>query len=92
MSSDTFFLLTCHLATTLQRALALLLVLSWVTYPAKDIIITVQNGFMTESKPQWEISAKVQFSLDNLVKLPAIMSFRICYHLSNIQLFYNDFF
>ena len=75
MSSDTFFLLTCHLATTLQRALALLLlVLSWVTYyPAKDIIITVQNGFMTESKPQWEISAiKAEFSLDNLVKLPAI--------------------
>ena len=70
MSSDTFFLLTCHLATTLQRALALLLVLSWVTYPAKDIIITVQNGFMTESKAQWEISTKVQFSSDNLVKLP----------------------
>ena len=37
--------------TAQQRALALLLVLSWVTYPAKDIIITVQNGFMTESKP-----------------------------------------
>jgi hypothetical protein len=71
MSSHTFFLLTCHLATTLQRALALLLlVLSWVTYyPAKDIIITVQNGFMTESKAQWEISTKVQFSLDDLVKL-----------------------
>ena len=37
---------------------------------------------MTESKPQWEISAiKAEFSLDNLVKLPAMTYVLIWYHL-----------